>query len=130
MLFRSGHDQHWLETRLLGKKTRKLLTQAIQSLEEYFLARGKTFPNGFLYGHLTNRIQDALGIKKGSRDLQSAKKLNQLDQAEDIAGSVILNNIASGNVQSLAEIEAQILIQLRRLNQLLSGQLFLPMLEA
>ena len=122
----SGHDQRWLETRQLGKKTRKILTQAIKALEEYFEVRGKSFPNGFLYGHITNTIQNALGIQKGSRDSQSVKKLNQLDQSEDIAGGVILKNVANQSVFSLAEIDAQILFQLRQLNSLLSGQLFLP----
>ena len=122
----SGHDQRWLETRQLGKKTRKILTQAIKALEEYFEVRGKSFPNGFLYGHITNTIQNALGIQKGSRDSQSVKKLNQLDQSEDIAGGVILKNVANQSVFSLAEIDAQILFQLRQLNNLLSGQLFLP----
>ena len=121
-----GHDQRWLETRALGKKTRKILTRAIKALEEYFEARGKSFPNGFLYGHITNTIQDALGIKKGSRDSQSVKKLNQLDQAEDISGGIILKSLANRSVGTLAEIDAQILIQLRKLNNLLSGQLFLP----
>lgn len=122
----AGHDQRWLETILLGKKNRKLLTQAIQALELYFKSRGKSFPQGYIYGHLTNLIQNALGIEKGSRDSQSIKKLNQLDQSEDIAGGVILNNIAQAKINSLAEIDALILLQLRQLNQLLSGQLFLP----
>ena len=121
-----GHDQRWLETRQLGKKTRKLLTRAIKALEEYFEARGKSFPTGFLYGHITNTIQDALGIKKGSRDSQSVKKLNQLDQAEDISGDIILKSLANRSVGTLAEIDAQILLQLCKLNNLLSGQLFLP----
>ena len=120
------HDQRWSETRQLGKKTRKLLTRAIKALEDYFNSRGKSFPQGFLYGHITNTIQDALGIKKGSRDSQSVKKLNQLDQAEDISGDIILKSLANRSVDSLAEIDAQILLQLRKLNNLLSGQLFLP----
>lgn len=118
-------DPRWIETRQLGKKTRKLFTQAVKALEEYFQARGKIFPNGYIYGHLTNLIQNALGIEKGGRDNQSVKKLNQLDQTEDMAGGTILNHIARGSVNSLAEIDAQILLQLRRLNDLLSGQLFL-----
>ena len=121
-----GHDQRWSETRQLGKKTRKLLTRAIKALEDYFNSRGKSFPQGFLYGHITNTIQDALGIKKGSRDSQSVKKLNQLDQAEDISGDIILKSLANRSVDSLAEIDAQILLQLRKLNNLLAGQLFLP----
>ena len=119
-------DPRWIETRRLGKKTRKLLTQAIQALEEYFNARGTFFPAGYIYGHLTNVIQNALGIEKGSRDSLTVKKLNQLDQAEDIAGGTIFTNIASGYIRSLAEIDALILSQLRQLNSLLSGQLFLP----
>ena len=119
-------DPRWIETRLLGKKTRKLFTQAVKALEDYFQARGKIFPNGYIYGHLTNLIQNALGIEKGSRDFQSVKKLNQLDQTEDMAGGTILNHIARGSVYSLADIDAQILLQLRKLNELLSGQLFLP----
>ena len=115
----------WQKTRQLGKQTRKLLTRAIQTLEAYFAEREKTFPQGYLYGHLTNVIQNALGINKGSRDEQSIRKLNQLDQAEDIAGNVILTNIASKKIETLAEIDAQILLQLRKLNELLSGQLFL-----
>lgn len=115
----------WQKTRQLGKQTRKLLTRAIQTLEAYFAEREKTFPQGYLYGHLTNVIQNALGIDKGSRDEQSIRKLNQLDQAEDIAGNVILTNIASKKIEMLAEIDAQILLQLRKLNELLSGQLFL-----
>lgn len=115
----------WQKTRQLGKQTRKLLTRAIQTLEAYFAEREKTFPQGYLYGHLTNVIQNALGIDKGSRDEQSIRKLNQLDQAEDIAGNVILTNIASKKIETLAEIDAQILLQLRKLNELLSGQLFL-----
>lgn len=115
----------WQKTRQLGKQTRKLLTRAIQTLEAYFAEREKTFPQGYLYGHLTNVIQNALGIDKGSRDEQSIRKLNQLDQAEDIAGNVILTNIASKKIETLAEIDAQILLQLRKLNELLCGQLFL-----
>lgn len=102
------------------------MTQAIQALEQYFKDRDKIFPQGYIYGHLTNLIQNALGIEKGSRDSQSVKKLNQLDQSEDLAGNVILKNVAQAKIQSLAEIDAQILLQLRQLNQLLSGQLFLP----
>ena len=75
---------------------------------------------------MTNVIQNALGIEKGSRDSLTVKKLNQLDQAEDIAGGTIFTNIASGYIRSLAEIDALILSQLRQLNSLLSGQLFLP----
>ena len=122
-----GKDARWLETRALGKKTRKLLTQAIQALEDYFKARNKTFPQGYLYGHITNTIQNALAIEKGSRDSQSVKKLNQLDQSEDIAGNVILQAVAEDNVATLASIDAKILLQLRQLNSLLSGQLFLPL---
>lgn len=122
----SDRDARWAETRQLGKQTRKLLTQAIKALEEYFLARGNISPRGYLYGHLTNLIQNALGIEKGGRDNCSVKKLNQLDQAEDMAGGVILRSLADNNISSLAQIDAQILLQLRKLNDLLSGQLFLP----
>lgn len=115
----------WQKTRQLGKQTRKLLTRAIQTLEAYFAEREKNFPQGYLYGHLANVIQNALGIDKGSRGEQSIRKLNQLDQAEDIASNVILTNIASKKIETLAEIDAQILLQLRKLNELLSGQLFL-----
>lgn len=115
----------WQKMRQLGKQPRKLLTRAIQTLEAYFAEREKTFPQGYLYGHLTNVIQNALSIDKGSRDEQSIRKLNQLDQAEDIAGNVILTNIASKKIETLAEIDAQILLQLRKLNELLCGQLFL-----
>ncbi|MBR0288959.1 MAG: Rha family transcriptional regulator [Selenomonadaceae bacterium] len=90
----AGRDDRWLQTRLLGKQTRKLLTQAIKALEEYFEARGKIFPAGYLYGHLTNLIQNALGIEKGGRDNCSVRKLNQLDQTEDMAGGVILRSLA------------------------------------
>ena len=119
-------DPRWAETRQLGKKTRKLLTAAIKALEDYFQERGKVFPTGYLYGHLTNLIQNALSIQKGCRDNCSVKKLNQLDQTEDIAGNVILQSIASNNLRSLADIDAQILLQIRKLNNLLSGQLSLP----
>ena len=73
----TDRDPRWIETRQLGKKTRKLLTRAIKALEDYFLDRGKTFPEGYLYGHLTNIIQNALCIEKGCRDFCSVKKLFQ-----------------------------------------------------
>ena len=121
----ADRDQRWIQTRQLGKQTRKLFTRAIKALVDYFNARGCSYPEGLVYGHLTNTIQDALGIKKGSRDFQSVKKLNQLDQAEDLAGGVILRNVANNRIQSLAEVDAQILLQLKKLNDLLQGQLFL-----
>ena len=119
-------DARWIETRKIGKSMRKAFTGYIKLLEEYLAARGRVYPKGFLYAHLTNVIQGALKIDKGSRDFQSAKKLNQLDQAEDISGNVIINGIASNSFCTLADVEAQILAQLRKLNDLICGSLFIP----
>lgn len=116
----------WLQTRQLVKATRRIFTGAVKALEMHFADNGKTFPPGYLYGHLTNVIQNALGIEKGSRDRQSIRKLNQLDQAEDVAGNIILRGITDKTFATLAEVDALILLQLRKLNDVLCGQLFLP----
>ena len=118
-------DPHWNETRKLGKQVRKSFTNAIKLLEDYLASRGRVYPKGYLYGHLTNVIQNALKIEKGSRDFQTAKKLNQLDQSEDIAENIITNGVANSDFKSLAEVEAKILVQLRQLNSLLGGHLFI-----
>lgn len=118
-------DARWADTRNAGIKTRNLFTKAVKALYEYFQVRGRNYPDGYLYGHLTNLIQNALGIEKGGRDKASVKKLNQLDQSEDIAGNIILRAIVKKEIDYIAEIDAQILLQLKQLNNLLSGQLFL-----
>ena len=115
----------WIQTRQLVKATRRIFTGAVKALEMRFADLGKIYPQGYLYGHLTNVIQNALGIDKGTRDKQTIRKLNQLDQAEDLAGNIILRGIADKTFATLAEVDALILLQLRKLNELLCGQLFL-----
>lgn len=116
----------WLQTRQLVKATRRIFTGAVKTLEMHLADNGQIFPPGYIYGHLTNVIQNALGIEKGTRDKQTQSKLNQLKQAEDTAGIVILRGISGKTIKKLAEADALILLQLRKLNDALCGQLFLP----
>lgn len=124
--FSLNRDSRWLETRQLGKKSRNLLTHAIKALYDYFNARSIFYPDGFLFGHLTNLVQNLIGIPKGGRDSLSVKKLNQADQTEELCHNIIFFGIANNSFKSLADVDAQILLQLKQLNNLLCGQLFLP----
>ena len=119
-------DARWQETRLGTKISHRPFTEAIKMLIEYLESRGQRFHDaGYVYGHLTNLIQSRCDIKRGQRDNATVANLNKLDQVQNMVANVIFRLIVGGKVCTLAEFEANIILQLDALNRLLGGDMSL-----
>ena len=117
-------DARWLQTRLGTKTSHRPFTEAIKMLIEYLESRGQRFHDAsFVYGHFTNLIQDACGVKCGQRDNSPVANLNKLDQVQSMVANVIVKLIADGKVRTLAEVKAHVILQLQALDRLLGGDM-------
>lgn len=119
-----NRDARWIQTRLGTKTSHRPFTEAIKMLIEYLDSRGQRFHDaGYVYGHLTNLIQSRCDIKRGQRDNAPVANLNKLDQVQNMVTNVIVRLIVGGKVCTLAEFEANIILQLDALNRLLGGDM-------
>ena len=117
-------DARRIQTRLGTKTSHRPFTEAIKMLIEYLDSRGQRFHDaGYVYGHLTNLIQSRCDIKRGQRDNAPVANLNKLDQVQNMVANKIIKLIAGGKVCTLAEFEANIILQLDALNRLLGGDM-------
>ena len=116
-------DQRWLETRIGTKVSHHSYTDAIKLLISHLRKNGETRKDGYIYGHLTNIVQNACGIRRGERDNAPVANLNKLDQVQSMIANLVLQLLATRpDIKTLEQFEATILLQLNRLNQLLGGQ--------
>lgn len=116
-------DQRWLETRQGTKISHRPFADAIKLLISHLRKYGETRKDGYIYGHLTNIVQNACGIRRGERDNAPVANLNKLDQVQSMIANLILTFLATRpDIKTLEQFEATILLQLDRLNQLLGGQ--------
>lgn len=116
-------DERWEETRLGTKTSHKPFTSAIQLLISHLRRYGEERCDGYIYGHLTNIVQNACDIRRGKRDFAPVANLNMLDQVQTMIANLVLQLLASRpDIQSLEQFEATILLQLDAFKQLLSGQ--------
>ena len=116
-------DPRWAQTRQNTKISHKPFTYAIKLMLAYLKDHcGKEYKESYVYGHITNIVQNACGIIKGQRDGATVANLNKCDQCQNMTASLILNIIAQGNAKNLEDFEAQIILQLSNLNNLLCGQ--------
>lgn len=117
-------DARWIQTRQGTKTSHRPFTDAIKLLIEYLESRGARLPEAsWVYGHLTNLIQSRCDIKRGQRDNSPVANLNKLDQVQNMVANVIVRLIVGGKVCTLAEFEANIILQLDALNRLLGGDM-------
>ena len=115
-------DQRWFETRIGTKQSHHIFTDAIKLLISHLRKYGETRKDSYIYGHLTNIVQNACGIRRGERDNAPVANLNKLDQVQSMIGNLILQLLATRpDIKTLEQFEATILLQLDRLNQLLGG---------
>lgn len=120
------NDPRWLQTRQNTKLSHKPFTDAINLLIEYLSSRGQKFHDvNWIYGHLTNVIQNHCGVQRGQRDNTPVANLNKLDQVQSMVANIILKLIAGGRVKTLAEVEATIILQLDSLDRLLGGEMLM-----
>lgn len=122
---RSGekYKPHWNPTQQNTKISHKPFTYAIKLMIDYLKKHGNHFDNeSAIYGRITNIVQNACGIIKGQRDCASVANLNKCDMCQNMTASLILNIIALGRAKNLEDFEAQIILQLSNLNNLLCGQ--------
>ena len=116
-------DPRWAQTRQNTKISHKPFTAAIDLMYGYLDGRGAKLPEKrIVFGKITNIVQNACGIIKGQRDSSPVASLNKCDQCQNMVANLILNIIALGNAKTLADFEAQIILQLSNLNNLLCGQ--------
>lgn len=120
-----NRDERWLQTRLNSKKSHKPYTAAIKILIGYLRQFGDEHKDGYIYGHITNIMQDAIGIIKGQRDFADVASLNRCDQCQNMIANLILNFVAQRRGKTLAEVDAAIILHLNRFNNLLSGQILI-----
>lgn len=119
-------DPRWLQTRQNTKLSHKPFTDAINLLIEYLNSRGQKFHDvNWIYGHLTNVIQNHCGVQRGQRDNTPVANLNKLDQVQSMVANIILKLIAGGRVKTLAEVEATIILQLDSFERILSGEMLM-----
>ena len=114
-------EPRWLETRNNTKISHKPFTAAIKLMIDYLKQFGEYHKEGYVYGHITNVVQNACGILKGQRDSSSVADLNKCDQCQNMIATLILNIIAHRQAKSLSEFVSLILLQLNNLNNLLGG---------
>lgn len=116
-------DARWLETRQGTKISHRPFTDAIKLLISHLRQHGEKREDGYIYGHLTNIMQNACGVRRGQRDNAPVANLNKLDQVQSMIANLILQLIANRpDIKSLEQFEATILLQLDQLNRLLGGQ--------
>ena len=116
-------DTRWAQTRQNTKISHKPFTYAIKLMLTYLNDHcGRKYNEGYVYGHITNIVQNACGIIKGQRDGATVANLNKCDQCQSMTANLILNIIALKTAESLEDFEAQIILQLSNLNNLLGGQ--------
>ncbi|MBR4641543.1 MAG: hypothetical protein IKO74_02335 [Selenomonadaceae bacterium] len=116
-------DPRWAQTRQNTKISHKPFTAAIDLMYGYLDGRGAKLPEKrIVFGKITNIVQNACGIIKGQRDSSPVASLNKCDQCQNMVANLILNIIALGNAKTLEDFEAQIILQLSNLNNLLCGQ--------
>ena len=118
-------DPRWAQTRQNTKISYKPFTAAIKLMIEYLKQFGEVHKEGYVYGHITNIVQNACDIIKGQRDSSSVANLNKCDQYQAMVANLILNIIANRKAKSLSEFVSIILLQLNNVNNLLCGQIFL-----
>ena len=83
-------SKHWLETRQLGKETRKQETDIIKEFIEYARKQGSKRPEVAFYSAISVLANYSVGLpKKGGRDNASVFQLNNLDLVENIIGNVL-----------------------------------------
>ena len=116
------NEPRWLETRQNTKISHKPFTHAIKLMLDYLNNRGNEYVESYVYGRITNLVQNACGIIKGQRDSSPVASLNKCDQCQSMVANLILNIIAAGRAKSLSDFEANIILQLSNLNNLLCGQ--------
>lgn len=117
------NDPRWAQTRQNTKISHKPFTAAIDLMYGYLDGRGAKLPEKrIVFGKITNIVQNACGIIKGHRDDSPVANLNKCDQCQSMVANLILNIIAQGNAKTLEDFEAQIILQLSNLNNLLCGQ--------
>lgn len=116
-------DARWLETRQGTKISHRPFTDAIKLLISHLRQHGEKREDGYIYGHLTNIMQNACGVRRGQRDNAPVANLNKLDQVQSMIANLILQLIANRpDIKSLEQFEATIMLQLDQLNRLLGGQ--------
>ena len=116
-------DARWLETRQGTKISHRPFTDAIKLLISHLRQHGEKRADGYIYGHLTNIMQNACGVRRGQRDNAPVANLNKLDQVQSMIANLILQLIANRpDIKSLEQFEATIMLQLDQLNRLLGGQ--------
>lgn len=116
-------DARWLETRQGTKISHRPFTDAIKLLISHLRQHGEKREDGYIYGHLTNIMQNACGVRRGQRDNAPVANLNKLDQVQSMIANLILRLLATRpDIKSLEQFEATILLQLDQLNRLLGGQ--------
>ena len=116
-------DARWLETRQGTKISHRPFTDAIKLLISHLRQHGEKREDGYIYGHLTNIMRNACGVRRGQRDNAPVANLNKLDQVQSMIANLILRLLATRpDIKSLEQFEATILLQLDQLNRLLGGQ--------
>lgn len=115
------NEPRWLETRQNTKTSHKPFTAAIKLMIDYLKQFGEFHKEGYVYGHITNIVQNACDIVKGQRDSSPVANLNKCDQCQNMIATLILNIIARRQAKSLSEFVSLILVQLNNLNNLLGG---------
>ncbi|MBR0287851.1 MAG: Rha family transcriptional regulator [Selenomonadaceae bacterium] len=116
-------DARWLETRQGTKISHRPFTDAIKLLISHLRQHGEKRADGYIYGHLTNIMQNACGVRRGQRDNAPVAYLNKLDQVQSMIANLILQLIANRpDIKSLEQFEATIMLQLDQLNRWLGGQ--------
>lgn len=118
-------DPRWAQTRQNTKISHKPFTAAIKLMIEYLKQFGEVHKEGYVYGHITNIVQNACDIIKGQRDSSPVANLNKCDQYQAMVANLILNIIAHRKAKSLSEFVSIILLQLNNVNNLLCGQILL-----
>ena len=115
------NEPRWFETRQNTKTSHKPFTAAIKLMIDYLKQFGEFHKEGYVYGHITNIVQNAGVIVKGQRDSSPVANLNKCDQCQNMIATLILNLIARRQAKSLSEFVSLILVQLNNLNNLLGG---------
>ena len=88
-------SNHWQQTRIESKTTRKMETDEIKQLVEYAKNQGSEHAERYytLFSRLANK---AIGIKSAQREQLSVRQLNNLTLVEQIIGEVIRQGMAAG----------------------------------
>ena len=117
-------DPRWLETRLGTKISHKPFTDAVALLISHVRRFGDTRPDKFFYGHITNILQNACGIRRGQRDKAPVANLNKLDQVQQMIANLIIQLLATRpDIKHFEQFAATIRLQLDQFNRLLGGQM-------